>query len=385
MPFNGSGTFNVYTPGNPVVTGTTISSTVQNNTMSDFATGLSDCMTRDGQSPATANIPMGNNKLTGLANGTVATDAAALGQVQSAASQAATTSGTNTILLTVSPTVLAYSAGQVFRFVAANSNTAACTVNVDSVGASNLYKRMSGGLVALVANDIIAACAYEIVYDGTQFELIGQTPYTQGADVLSATTTALDATTGDYIHITGTTTITAITLAQGAERTVVFNGALTLTNGASLILPGAANITTAAGDTAIFRGEASSVVRCIMYQRAAAGSFTATLTGVNATVTGTAYYTITNNTVVLDLPKLNGTSNTTACTITGLPAAIQPVSQKGGTLLLADNGAAFMASMTLSAGTVTFYGPSPGFSATGFTNSGTKGMSAPASFSYTLN
>lgn len=86
-----------------------------------------------------------------------------------------------------------------------------------------------------------------------------------GSDVASATTTDLDAATGDLIDVTGTTTITGITLAEGREATVRFTGALTLTNGASLVLPGAANITTVAGDFAIFRGYASSVVRCVSY------------------------------------------------------------------------------------------------------------------------
>lgn len=57
MPYNGSGTFSVYTPGNPVVTGTTISSTVQINTVNDFATGLSTAITKDGQTTTTAAIP----------------------------------------------------------------------------------------------------------------------------------------------------------------------------------------------------------------------------------------------------------------------------------------------------------------------------------------
>jgi len=74
MPFNGIGGFTLVA-GNPVVTGTTISSTVQNNTMSDFANGFANCMTRDGQSSATANIPMGGFKLTGLAAGTANGDA----------------------------------------------------------------------------------------------------------------------------------------------------------------------------------------------------------------------------------------------------------------------------------------------------------------------
>jgi len=87
----------------------------------------------------------------------------------------------------------------------------------------------------------------------------------QGANIASAGTVNLTTATGNYVHITGTTTITAITLAQGATRTVVFDGALTLTNGASLLLPDAANITTATGDVAIFRGEAAGVVRCVSY------------------------------------------------------------------------------------------------------------------------
>lgn len=56
MSYNGSGTFSVYTPGNPVVTGTTISSTAFNATMSDFATGLSTSIAKDGQTTVTAAI-----------------------------------------------------------------------------------------------------------------------------------------------------------------------------------------------------------------------------------------------------------------------------------------------------------------------------------------
>lgn len=89
-----------------------------------------------------------------------------------------------------------------------------------------------------------------------------------GADVASSGTTNLDTATGNLVDVTGTTTITAITLAEGRERTVRFTGILTLTHGSSLVLPTAANITTAAGDFAIFKGYAAGVVRCISYQRA---------------------------------------------------------------------------------------------------------------------
>lgn len=101
----------------------------------------------------------------------------------------------------------------------------------------------------------------------------------QATATASATTVDLGAiTTGNYVHITGTTTITGFgTVAAGIERTVVFDGALTLTHSASLILPGGANITTAAGDCAVFRSEGSGNWRCVVYMPAAgyqaAGSY----------------------------------------------------------------------------------------------------------------
>lgn len=90
----------------------------------------------------------------------------------------------------------------------------------------------------------------------------------EGDAIASATTIDLDAATGNFLHVTGTTAITTVTLGQGRDRTVVFDGALTLTNGANLILPTGANITTAAGDVAVFRGDGAGVTRCVAYTRA---------------------------------------------------------------------------------------------------------------------
>lgn len=83
MARNGSGTYSL-PAGNPVVTGTTISSTVHNNTMSDIATALTGSLARDGQSPPTANLPMGGFKLTGLTAGSDSTDTATFGQTVNA-------------------------------------------------------------------------------------------------------------------------------------------------------------------------------------------------------------------------------------------------------------------------------------------------------------
>ena len=75
MPFNGSGTFNVFTPGNPISNGQTSDAVLFNNTISDLESRLSNTLTKDGQTPATANIPMGNHKITGLAAATTSGDA----------------------------------------------------------------------------------------------------------------------------------------------------------------------------------------------------------------------------------------------------------------------------------------------------------------------
>ena len=68
----------------------------------------------------------------------------------------------------------------------------------------------------------------------------------------AATTTVGTAGLGEAIHITGTTTITSLGTATtaGTTRTLIFDGALTLThNATSLICPGGVNITTIAGTT----------------------------------------------------------------------------------------------------------------------------------------
>lgn len=101
--------------------------------------------------------------------------------------------------------------------------------------------------------------------------------------IASAATTDIGAVAGNFVHITGTTTITGLgTVQAGTRRVVTFDGALILThNATSLILPTGANITTAAGDSAVFVSEGAGNWRCVSYQKAsgqplaaAAGSVT---------------------------------------------------------------------------------------------------------------
>jgi hypothetical protein len=80
MSRNGSGTYSL-PAGNPVVTGTTISSTWANNTLTDIATALTGSLAADGQTTATGNLKMGSNRITGLADGIATTDAATVNQI----------------------------------------------------------------------------------------------------------------------------------------------------------------------------------------------------------------------------------------------------------------------------------------------------------------
>ena len=92
----------------------------------------------------------------------------------------------------------------------------------------------------------------------------------KGADVASAAALTL-GTDGNVFDVTGTTAITSIaTWHVGGIAILQFDGVLTLTHHATdLILPGGANIVTAAGDTAIMQEYASGDWRCVSYQRAA--------------------------------------------------------------------------------------------------------------------
>lgn len=74
MSRNGSGTYSL-PAGNPVVTGTTISSSWANNTMNDIASALTGSVAADGQTPMTGQLNMNTNKIVGLVAGSASGEA----------------------------------------------------------------------------------------------------------------------------------------------------------------------------------------------------------------------------------------------------------------------------------------------------------------------
>lgn len=87
-----------------------------------------------------------------------------------------TVAGTNTLTGLASPTLAAYVAGAQYSFIAQNTNTAAVTLDIDTLGAKSITK---AGSVALSAGDIVAGALYQIAYDGTRFQLLTRTSTSQ--------------------------------------------------------------------------------------------------------------------------------------------------------------------------------------------------------------
>jgi DNA-binding beta-propeller fold protein YncE len=99
----------------------------------------------------------------------------------------------------------------------------------------------------------------------------------------AAATMNIGTAAGNFILVTGTTTITAFDNVQaGSRRTLKFNNPLTITyNSASMILPGAASLAVSAGDVAEFVSLGNGNWICINYQPAV-GNLPSNGTAVNA-------------------------------------------------------------------------------------------------------
>lgn len=107
--------------------------------------------------------------LTGLVKRTAGVESAAVAGLDytSPTSKALTTvAGTNTITGTATG-ITGYVTGQEFTFMAAGANTGATTININTLGAKNIYK---SGTLPLELGDIVVGQAVSVVYDGTQFQ-----------------------------------------------------------------------------------------------------------------------------------------------------------------------------------------------------------------------
>lgn len=196
----------------------------------DIATGINNCLTKDGQNAATANLPMGGFLHTGVGSATARNHYSAASQVQDGSFQYAVPGGTgDAITLTLTPAIAAYAAGQAFRFVAQATNTGATTINVNGLGAKNIRHAENSNIV-LTGGSIIIGQVCEIVYDGAQFRLIA--PRSSCIDKVQTTTTASNTTTETTLY---TFTTPALTVPKfRALRLTLYGDVLNSTGGVGL-------------------------------------------------------------------------------------------------------------------------------------------------------
>ncbi|WP_157213001.1 tail fiber domain-containing protein [Pseudomonas sp. M47T1] len=167
------------------------------------------------------------------------------------------------------------------------------------------YQRASGAPVAPAAD------ATKLPLAGGK--MTGALNLATAVTLASAATVAIGAAAANTINISGTTTITAFdTIAAGARRVVVFAGVLTLTYSATaLILPTAASITTAAGDTAEFESLGSGNWKCLWYQRA---------TGLDLTLGTASQLLASTSNATAGVPALTAAGGQVTLSLTGTTA-----------------------------------------------------------------
>ena len=115
---------------------------------------------------------------------------------------------------------------------------------------------------------------------------------TKGGDIVSASPLVVD-TDGSYFDVTGTTGFAAMQVGANRMFTLQFDGALIMTHHATnLDLPGAANITTVAGDVATFQSTGANTVQCVGYTKvdgtAVAGAGSVAISSSTENLAGTA-------------------------------------------------------------------------------------------------
>lgn len=170
MAFNGSGVFNrIYNWVNDKANGYKITASRMDGEFDGIATGLSNCITKDGQTTISANIPFSTYKLTGLGSGTARTDAINVGQVQdNQFLYLGTTSGSaDAYTLAPSPAITAYTATQQFTAkINATNLTTTPYLQVSSIAnptTTAVIKKLSATKteIAVEASDLLINGIYD--------------------------------------------------------------------------------------------------------------------------------------------------------------------------------------------------------------------------------
>lgn len=374
MPRASNGTYTL-PAGNPVVSGTTITSSWANTTLSDLASALTDSLSRSGSGGMTAPLS--------LAAGTAAAPALTftldpdIGIYRYAANQ------------------LGFSTGGTYRgsfgdtffdlavpIYAVDGNAGAPAFAFTAANNSGLYRNSGNNEIRISYGGVdVAGFSSAVVSSYVQHQL------TDGNAGAPAIAFRNDPDTGFY-----RVTSDVIGLTTGGALRFNFGSFGVRGPDGSAAVP--AYSFDGDTDTGFYRDTSNQIgisLGGITAGLITQGSFTGTLTGMTGSTTGTVHYQRIGNRVTLWVASsITGTSNDSIMTMTGLPAVIQSTGSLVPSVSLIDSGTQ-CAGLVSAANTLSFFLYEDDALSTrilasgaGFTSSGTKGLSAGWTITYII-
>jgi hypothetical protein len=204
MPWNGSGVVSLLyswvarrDAGSPT---NIIGATEMDAQDQDLADAIENCVARDGQNTASANLPMGGFLHTNVGAATLRANYGRVAELQDGTIwRAASPGGTgDAITGTITPAPSTYTTGMKVWVVAPGANTVTNpTINVNALGAKTIRKHQG----VLAVGDYGSGDILYLVYDGTGFEILNpkNAASTAAIDLNALTTDATGGAAGDFL------------------------------------------------------------------------------------------------------------------------------------------------------------------------------------------
>ncbi len=138
-----------------------------------------------------------------------------------------TVAGTNALTALATPTLAGYATGAQYSFIVQNTNTAAVTIDIDTLGVKSITKF---GTTPLAAGNLIANAIALIEYDGTRFQLLNTSTNEITVSYIKETTTvSATAATGTVAYDVATQSVLYYTTNASANWTVNLRGSASAT------------------------------------------------------------------------------------------------------------------------------------------------------------